>query len=827
MISIRTTSNSKWVVAVIAMVLVSTAVVACSESVSAADEEQTGTVNVEETFGSFAAMFYGLAYSEPPARSTFIAETLDVSRSDSIDYISLVDGAVVNLSNSAVITIGELYIDGTVKVVNTDGSKPVVNVSSLYFSNYNTFMNDVQFIVDKSVTFVSSAEDSGFIDMNTMAFDPSKGIKGSSSVDINVDGTLTIVRGGVDTIVLGSGGNSPAFSMDVDVDLTDTYNSLKKNLDGVSTEEVITKLVDYMYNNMVYPEVSIDIDIAAVSGSFGEMKDISVSVDSSQKNKLVDVEMSIGSSEGILNCSNYKAGISFSLLKAEVSASADKLSVEFVDKNDNTNKIDIVGMDFDLSTKGDKLLQIVAQNLNTSDIQATIDAIADSDMEIEGTYKFSAAKMSGDVTAETNYGYQMTAYGAMNDTQNTKFSIVDINFNSDVDTATGSTVKGVIGDMESTVTNSLTTTTVKMSGFTEDVKTTNKNVLSILKFVKVASDSTEDGPQVDFDYRSAIVDFLDGAEVKGDISIGTYEQIINGDTYVNQVSLTGGTGVNLNADVDAKFTTVAETGAIKMTAEVDPEFTDKAVLYTKTYEGADNVYSGSESTFKNISLDISNLGFDGTVDQIGDVSKATGDFELKADVVNNTWTSGSGTTAYGESVDMTSAVYKTSVADIANTISKGGEIGPSSGAALVENSYKVSDRGTAPMTNFADLVEKADSVNTIKGSSFEYAYSEAGDMASASISDIVTVIDGTESKITDVSTTDPAAYLVKNEAGYYEVTTDASAASEGIPVYSVENKVQPASESDNTMLYIAIAIIAIIVIALIAYFLLKKRGSKA
>jgi hypothetical protein len=69
---------------------------------------------------------------------------------------------------------------------------------------------------------------------------------------------------------------------------------------------------------------------------------------------------------------------------------------------------------------------------------------------------------------------------------------------------------------------------------------------------------------------------------------------------------------------------------------------------------------------------------------------------------------------------------------------------------------------------------------------------------------------------------DSVAYLSKNEAGYYEVVTDGSA--DSVPIYNVKNS-DPAKGGDNTMLYVAIAVIAIVVIALAAYFLLKKRSA--
>ena len=68
------------------------------------------------------------------------------------------------------------------------------------------------------------------------------------------------------------------------------YKSMKEKLDGASLDDIYVVLVDYLYNSLVYPEIAMDMDIANISGAFGKMKGVVVSLKSGQTNKMIEIE---------------------------------------------------------------------------------------------------------------------------------------------------------------------------------------------------------------------------------------------------------------------------------------------------------------------------------------------------------------------------------------------------------------------------------------------------------------------------------------------------------------------------------------------------------
>lgn len=820
MTSNKTIGQSRWIVAAVALALMCTAVVCVSESASAADADQE-TVDVEETVGQLVTLFYGLAYAEPSGDAKVITGTYDLSASEQYSAVSIKGGAVINLSNSAVLTVTDLFIDGTVEIVNKDGSDSAIKATNIYFSNYSAFVSNIQVSTDDSITITSSAQQSGFFDPATSAFDPSKGIKGSASVDIGVDGTMTVVRQDVERIVFGTGGTSPAISMDISMDLTDTYNSAKDKLDGVPVEEIYAKLVDYMYNSFVYPDIEAGLSVAEMSGTFGKMKDVSLSLVSSKADKKVDVGMGIGSSAGMLDCTNLKAGFTFSLLKAKVTASADALGIErAVDGSDENQKVNIAKLNYEASTRGDKLIQVLVENYKPGDIQAMIDALAASDMELAGSVKLTADSIVGDGPVKVGEVLR-----------NVKYDVSGLASSSDVNTKTGTTVSASADKFQYIMESGPIYSAVEGTLLKESFTTTGKNILGALKYLKVTpSADPEKRPDVKFDANGAVIDILNGANMKGELSLESMDvvnTITNSEKVFTQVhySITGGTGTNFSTTYDAKFTTSAETQTISMTADLAPKFSDKAKLFVRQFASTEEGFDGEEYTLTDISLVLSPLTFNGTIEDIKNFDKFDMQIQAKAHMVDNSWSSGSGTTAYGESVDITAASYKTSLAEMKNAGASKNTI--TSGDALVLNSYKVADRGADIMIEFSDLVKKAGTVSTLKGTSVEVKNGQDGKIESLSMYDTVTVVDGKEVKYTEASKTAPVAHLVENAAGYYDVTTDSSVTS-GPAVYNLGSKAAPApAGGDDTMLYVAIAIIALVLIALAAYFLLKKRGSSS
>ena len=403
MSSTKTLRYSKWIAAAIALIFMCTAVAVVSDSATAAEDDPASTLDVDDLFTLGASLLYSKTYAEPASDATVISGNYDVSSSKSISCISLVDGAVLNFSNSAVLTTDALFIDGNVKLVNTDGSDVSIAASKIYLSNFSAMSGESILGFDKTVTIDSAASQSGFYDPATSAFDPSKGIKLSGEASIFTEGTLTITQGN-NVVNLYSESGAAAVSMTSSIDLTDMYKSMKEKLDGASLDDIYVVLVDYLYNSLVYPEIAMDMDIANISGAFGKMKGVVVSLKSGQTSKMIESEADIASSEGQLPCTTLKAGASLSLIKAKVYATADELIV----KNDKGYEKPLVvkldTMNLERSTRGDKIIQVIAENYNPDDLQAMFDSLAASDMDLDSNFKLIANSISvtGNTNADTN-----------------------------------------------------------------------------------------------------------------------------------------------------------------------------------------------------------------------------------------------------------------------------------------------------------------------------------------------------------------------------------------------------------------------------------------
>lgn len=804
--STKTLRYSKWIAAAIALIFMCTAVAVVSDSATAAEDDPASTLDVDDLFTLGASLLYSKTYAEPASDATVISGNYDVSSSKSISCISLVDGAVLNFSNSAVLTTDALFIDGNVKLVNTDGSNVSIMASKIYLSNFSAMSGESILGFDKTVTIDSAASQSGFYDPATSAFDPSKGIKLSGEASIFTEGTLTITQGN-NVVNLYSESGAAAVSMTSSIDLTDMYKSMKEKLDGASLDDIYVVLVDYLYNSLVYPEIAMDMDIANISGAFGKMKGVVVSLKSGQTNKMIEVEADIASSEGQLQCTNLKAGASLSLIKAKVYATADELTV----KNDKGYEKPLVvkldTMNLELSTRGDKIIQVIAENYNPDDLQAMFDSLAASDMDLDSNFKLIANSISvtGNTNADTNV--DCTAKG--------------VSLISDNNTKTGSKVDISVEDLFCK-TVSEKDTTVKMTDFNGDINVKyGKNLLEVFKFVKVIPPNNNgDNPKVDFDKIGAATYLLNGATAKGNISIGTFESVTNDAVSVNEFSLTGGTGNNFSTPIDAKITTDSATNAFTMTADFEPQFSDKAKLYSKSYQAYGGAFDGNEVTFSKITLDTETLTVKGAIAQPDVDIQSSMIFTMTADVDTKNWESAeTGTAAYGQAINMSSAYTKSDInaASVVTPLSQ-------SGRDISISHYTINDRGTEAISSFDDFVSMANVTDTLKGSEYKSVFNEYGTLTSLSTANTVTVLNGTETKYTDISDTKPVAYLVTGDDGYYDITADSSAAS-AAPIYNIGAAPEPSSGGDNTMLYIAIAIIAIILIALIAYFLMKKRNA--
>jgi len=812
MTTTKTISHSKWIAAAIALVFMCTAFAVVSDSSDAA-EDDIGTLDFDAYFGQAVAGVYERIYAEVPSSATVISGSHNVTKDVQRDALFLNDGAVLSFSDSAVLTVNTLFINGTVKFINKDGSSSAVNANAIYLSNYLAIAQPVQITTDKSVTVTSNAEDSGFYDPDTGAFDASKDIKVNSSIVVDIESNMTIADSPMGTVVFSSGDNVHAISAVGSIDMTDMYKSLKENLDGIPFQDLYTKLADYMYNKLVYPEIDIKVEVADVSNSAAAMEGVTFTVTSGQSSKMVEAELKIGSSEGSIQCTNLDAGFSLSVLKAKIYASVDSLIVERAQEGtDEPSKVTLTNMDTELSTRGDKFIQVILENYNANDPQAIIDAIANSDMELSGDFVLSADKF-------TSIGYQ--TYNSEDGPDGYRNVVAeDFSINADVDTKTGTDLDIDLGKLDFSLEATSGDKSYHINDFKADLTTSEKNILRIFKFITVTPSTTEgERPSFNIDTKGALIDLLDGATAKGDISIESFQSAENDVVSIEERSLTGGTGDNFSMSIDAKFATSAENSTITMTADLDPKFSDKAKLYVKDYQEYEGAYEGQERTLSNIKLDLETVTVTASVSESGAAPQVSMPYTMTADVEENSWNClNAGAAANGQAIKMSSAVLNgdfTSLYDPKSLFDSGRDISITH--------YKVASPGTDAIKSFADLVAKPNVADILKGSEFKTVYDDQGALSSLSTANTVTTIEGKEVKYTEVSDTKPVAHLVTGTDGFYDISADAGAS--GTPVYNMEATPEPSSGGDNTMLYIAIAIIAIIAIALIAYFLMKKRNA--
>ncbi|MBR6205025.1 MAG: hypothetical protein IKQ60_08325 [Candidatus Methanomethylophilaceae archaeon] len=819
-------SHPKWIAAAIAMIFVLSAAAVCSDTASAAEGEEANTIDVDETFTNVLMLASALLSKEPSEGAKEISGEYDVGANEVLDDLVLKDGAVLNFSNSALMTVDDLFVEGNVKLVNKDGSDIGILAGSVYVAGVKCSKDDVRIYTDKSVSIDAKLESSGFFDPDSVTFDPSKGIKGSASAKISTDGFLGL--SGAKDLRLYPGSGSVAVEMSASYDLGGFYKSLKDNLDGVVLDKSSTaKLVDYLYNKMVYPDVSFVAKVAKASYDGTTVSDSTVTFASSQASKSMSLGVSIGSGEGDTACDKLVLNASFSLLKAEVSGSAGTLVL----KNMRTgigaseNSVEIKDLKFDFSSRGDKLVEVVAANIFDGP-QAVVDALTDSDAAISGTSNFQAGSVKGSGSSASE-GVPASF----------SFQAEGMEYHADVDSKTGTSVRGSTSELSYHVEGKGVKQSLRLTDFSEDITTSEKNVFSILKFVKFeekAQDPEGAGIPVDADYKAAALDLLDGMTVKGSVSIGTLDQVLTvgtegADFRETKASMTGSDKANFKSAVDVKFSTDKATERITLAGTLTPQFSDSAVGYSKVVSSGSSGVEGDEITMKNIKMDVQPLKVETALDDIKDLSKLAAGIDmkvsLKANVEKNSWSTGSGTTAYAERVSMGKAAFDTNIVELAGLPTA--ELPASHGDSLAIDSYKVSDRGSVDMKSFADVVAKADSSSRIKGASYEYKFDAAG-AESLHMAGTETVVDGKDVKYTKASDVDSVAYLVKNEAGYYDVATDKPAGS-SIPVFNTQGAPAPSNggSGDSTMLYVAIAVIALVLIALVAYFLMKKRGSGA
>jgi hypothetical protein len=809
MTSYFTIGRSKWVAAAVAMVFMVSVAAVCFDSASAAGDEKT--VDVDETFATVFGLVSFLFNEEPSNYAKVISGSYDVDKNERYGELVLGDGAVLNFSNSARLIVNRLFIDGDVKIVNKDCSNPRLSAESVFFAGYKCPLTDFTFFTDKSVAFDVDKKTTGFYDLFSKNFDPSKGIEESLDVRIYTDGYI-----GLEDKVSGkvySGNGSPAVRFHASYDLDGFYDSLKKSLDGQASDPSITsKISDYILEKMVYPEIDLGMNVAKVSTDAVTMSDVAVTFVSSQSESDIALGMSIGSSEGDLVCKGLDLKVSGSLKKTDVSGSAEHLVAKGTGSGvaATEQSAEFEDLEFTFSTMGSDILKEIADSILDGP-QAVIDALADSDAKVSGSSHVSAGSVKG-VGPVTVDGVAKTL----------RFGAEAFEYRADVDTAAGSAVKASVSVLDVNIDGNKDSQTLRMTDFSEDLTTNGKNVFGILKLVPFDEDPSET------DYRPAMLEYLDGLSVKGGVYVGNFDMMsVSGtegvDYAESMASINGNLKKNFESLLDLKFSADEGTGKVRIAGAVTPSFSDSAVGYGKTFVSDRSGVNGDEVTLSNIKVGALAVDVETFLDDIMNgkypADMAGMKVAISADVVKNSWSTGEGSTAYAEKVRMGTARFDTTISDLMEFSTV--DLPASSGGALSIDSYKASDRGTGPIMEFADVVSKADVSSTVRGSSYEFKYDESG-KESLYIADTETIIDGVDVKYKEASDKDSVAYLVKNEAGYYEVAADG--VSDSVPVYNVEGK-EPAKGGDNTMLYIAIAVIAVILIALAAFFMLKKRSA--
>ena len=429
MTSYYSIGRSKWVAAAAAMVFMVSAAAVCCDSVSAAGDEKT--VDVDETFATVFGLVSLFFNEEPSNYAKVISGSYDVNKNERYGELVLSDGAVLNFSNSARLIVDRLFIDGDVKIMNRDGSNPRISADSVFFAGYRCLLADFTFSTDKSVTFDVDRKTTGFYDLSSNDFDPSKGIEESLDVRIYTDGYIGL-EGEISGKVY-SGNGSPAVGFHASYDLDGFYDSLKKSLDGQASDlSIISKVSDYILDKMVYPGIDLGMNVAKVSTDAVTMSDVAVTFVSSQSDGDIVLGMSIGSSEGDLACEGLDLKVSGSLTKTDVSGSAEHLAVKGTGAGVSSTEqsAEFEDLEFSFSTMGGDVLKAIADSILDGP-QAVIDALADSDAEVSGSSRVSAGsvKGAGPVTVD---GVAKTL----------RFGAEGFEYRADVDTAAGSAVKG-------------------------------------------------------------------------------------------------------------------------------------------------------------------------------------------------------------------------------------------------------------------------------------------------------------------------------------------------------------------------------------------------
>ncbi len=805
-------SSSKTAVALALVFVLSAAVVGF---VSAeADAESTADQVVEQGLEQILSMASASIYAEPSPYATVIDGDYPVNKVLSyLDDVVLKDGATLEFSGSSSLIVKNLFIDRTAKFVNKDGSGSSLYVDNLYVGGIRLNTGAVKITADGTVTVTGSTDGTGFYDPSTGKLDASKGIRGSFDVKVYIKGDSIIAEGIMRSTTIYSGGSSPAISVSGSMDLTDLYNSFISSMKGVPMDEMSAKLVDYMYNRLVYPSLDLEVGIAKMESSGSIIEDVSASIVSSPSSKLVTVKASVGSLDGPAEAKDLESVVKLSVLKAEISGSVGSLHVA-----DQQNDTDLTykGMEFNVSMRGDNFVEMASKYPQYGNMRAFLDAVASSDMSVAGTVHFEADSMVGKAHA--------TIDGAA---ARVEYAIDSISYDSEVDSGRGSEIKGTVGSLSFQSTSGFESNSVSLENYHVDVSTTGKNVLSFLKHVSVPDSS---GRQKQVDYEALAIDVLDGQSVKGDVWFKSLEAeslaSSNGKNIRSEeiTRITGNDSKNVSLKLDTSIVADKASKMVKATGTYGLDFSKSAKLYYKSYSGTSSGFEGTEVTIDGPTADIQDLVIEGKVSDFMDRMKAASTASLKvsvtSDIVLNSWAS-QGASAYGETLDMDDVSFTTTVIDL-DSVRKG-DIPATTGGTIVVTSYKMADRGTGSYSEFSDFAAKAESTSSIGGVSFDY---QPGQSVNALyIGDATSTIGGTEKKYTEVSKETPVAYLSKNAAGFYEVYDKSRAVADEIPVYNVQGKA--ASDSDSTMLYVAIAIVVLVAVALAAYFILKRRGSGA
>ncbi len=805
-------SSSKIAVALALVFVLSVAVVGFDSAET--DADPTADQVVEQGFEQILSIASASLYAEPSHYATVIDGDYPVNRVLSyLDDVVLKDGAVLEFSGSSSLIVKNLFIDGTVKFVNKDGSDSSLYVNNLYVGGVRFNTGAVKITTDGTVTVTGSTDGTGFYDPSTGKLDASRGIKGSVDAKVYIEGDSIVAEGIMRSITIYSGGSSPAVSVSGSMDLTGFYNSLINSMKGVPADEMTAKLVDFMYNKLVYPSLDMDVAIAKMESSGSTIEDVSASIVSSPSSKLVTVKASVGSLSGAAEIKDAESVVKLSVLKAEISGRVGSLHIA-----DQYNDTDLTykGMEFDVSMRGDRFVEMASRYPQYGNMSAFLDAVASSDMSVAGTVHLEADSMTGKAHA--------TIDGAA---ATVEYSIDSISYDSEVDSGRGSEIKGTVGSLSFRSTSGFESNSVSLDNYYVDVSTTGKNVLSFLRYIPVPDSR---GQQKEIDYEALAIDVLDGQSVKGEVWFKALEvesrASSNGKNIRSEeiTRIAGDDSKNVSLKLDTSIVADAASRMVKATGTYDLDFSRSATLYYKSYSGTSAGFEGTEVIIEGPTADIQDLVIEGKASDFKDRMKAASTASLKvsvtSDIVLNSWAS-QGTSAYGETLDMDDVSFTTTVIDL-DSVRKG-DIPATAGGTIVVTSYKMADRGTGSYSEFSDFAAKAESTSSIGGVSFDY---QPGQSVNALyIGDATSTIGGTEKKYTEVSKEAPVAYLSKNAAGFYEVYDRSQAVADEIPVYNVEGKA--ASDSDNTMLYVAIAIIVLVAAALAAYFILKRRGSGA